>query len=112
MTDTINLLERKVTQKFLQSEDIEVNDNELSGIKIIDRHYTGVGFLTDFKQPFEFKFDLTKLSPRGNITVKINKNIMTGYIFYTEGKKLIGVEGFTYGDDEWPKEVISIEILS
>lgn len=107
----INELEVLVIKKFLEDESVSFEQSDLDGLKIENRDYTGVGFFTDFFKPLSFNFDAKLANPRGKVSAELNGNILTGYIFYVDGQMLKGIEGFTYGDDEWPKKITSIEIL-
>lgn len=104
-------LEKVVIQEFLKSENISYNIEILNNKKVLNRDYTEVGFFTDFVQPFNFNFNEALKSPRGNIVAKLNKTIMVGFVFYVEGRNLIGIEGYTYGDDSWPEVINDIKIL-
>jgi hypothetical protein len=109
----VNNLERAVIESFLADRSFELKKSTVNfdAVKISDREFTGVGFLTEFERSVELKLFEDKFSLRwGRVGARLNTSkLETGYLIYVDGGYLTTVEGYTYGD-EWPKEIEHIEL--
>ena len=104
-------LEKEAIQKFFQNEKIEMDASLIDSLEVLERSFTGVGFFTDFKKPLKFSVKKKLSSPSGNVLIKVNNSVLTGYLFYIEKNSLVGMEGYTF-DEDWPDKINSTEVLS
>lgn len=106
-------LERAVIGQLLKDIDLSPvrSDVNFGKAKVIDREFTGVGFLTEFEPSQELKLFADGISLRwGKVGARLNAcKVETGYVVYVDNGHLTSIEGYTYGDD-WPESVSSFEL--
>ncbi len=82
----------------------------LDNMCVSDRAYNGTSFMTEFDRVEELKIgnneDNYSIS---NLDAVLNSSILSGYIAYIENGFITALEGFVY-DEEWPKNLQSIEV--
>jgi len=73
---------------------------------------TGVGFHTDWRLPDSVPLpDITKKRVQlGGVMAKLpNTDEEVAFILWIEGQKIEWLEGYTYGDKEWPETIDFLE---
>ncbi|HMJ51349.1 MAG TPA: hypothetical protein VK540_04715 [Polyangiaceae bacterium] len=111
----VNQLEMKVIDRFLKDStlpSLAKSQIDFDQVDVTDRDYTGAGFFTEFERSEALRIFEKGTSMRGGrVGARLNSDRReTGYVFYVDDGYLTTLEGYTYGDDEWPKEVTDIEI--
>jgi hypothetical protein len=108
-----NELERAVVHRILRDSELNPVKHEVNfeQVKVLDRDYTGIGFLTEFERSSELKLFADGVCLRwGKVGARLNASkIETGYVLYVDNGYLTTIEGYTYRED-WPDDVDSIEI--
>ena len=108
----LNLLEKNIIKYFLEKNKSGVQYDEFfySELVVLDREFSGVGFMTYLNRSDELKVASHDLSFKwGNVGAILNSEIDTGYLLYIKGGYLAVIEGYTY-DDDWPKEINSLDL--
>lgn len=107
----INELEIAVLLQHLENIGFSIDHaaKTLAKLEVKDRTYSGVGFITEFKQQDELRIGRNNESyTGGEVGAKLNFSIDTGYLFYVKNDHLISIEGYTFGDS-WPEKLESVE---
>ncbi len=106
-------LEWAIVDRLLQDPELhpEKADVKRAEIDVIDREFTGVGFLTEFEPSEELKLFADGVTLRwGKVGARLNASkIETGYVVYVDNGYLTTIEGYTYGE-EWPERIDSFEL--
>lgn len=105
-------LERDVVGELLKDIELSPAKSEVNfeKVRVIDREFTGVGFLTEFEPSQEVKLFADGVSLRwGKIGARLNARLETGYVLYVDNGYLTTIEGYTFGDD-WPESITSFEL--
>jgi hypothetical protein len=84
---------------------------DFSSVMVLDREFTGAGFLTEFSRKQELKLFPDGFSLRwGKVGARLNASkVETGYLVYIDDGFITSVEGYTYGD-AWPTTIDQIEL--
>lgn len=110
----LNGLERAVLEKFLTDKDLSalMSRVDLDAVKVAKRSLTGVGFFADFERNEALHVFGDMRSVRwGKVGARLNaERIETGYLVYVDKGYLTGLEGYTYGGQEWPDEITDVEV--
>jgi len=111
----VNQLEMKVMNRFLKDPTLPIlakSQIDFDRVNVTDRDYTGAGFFTEFERSEALRLFAEGTSMRGGrVGARLNSDRReTGYLFYVDDGYLTTLEGYTYGGDEWPKEITEIEI--
>jgi hypothetical protein len=77
---------------------------------VIERAFTATGFTTSFND---------KLGPPprlddgvyGRTGARLNGSVEAGFIFRVTEGRVDFLEGYTFGDDEWPTKISSFELF-
>jgi hypothetical protein len=105
-------LETSVLERMLAGNDIPPTRGGLraDAVVVVDREFTGVGFLTELQRSPELKLFEDGVSMRwGKVGARLNATkIETGYLVYVDDGYVTSIEGYTYGD-EWPTNVEEAE---
>ena len=108
-------LEIFVLECMLADDEVQPHTRELhpEAVIVIDRKFTGVGFLADLQQSPELKLFDDGVSMRwGKVGARLNaKKIETGFLVYVDDGYLTTIEGYTYGE-EWPAKVEEVEFYT
>jgi hypothetical protein len=106
-------LERAIIGEFLRDPELHPLKSDLNfeKAKVIERHFTGVGILTEFEPSEELKLFVDGVALRwGKVGARLNTSkVETGYVVYVDNGYLTTIEGYTYGDD-WPECIGSFEL--
>ncbi|MCG8422122.1 MAG: hypothetical protein MJE77_29720 [Proteobacteria bacterium] len=106
-------LEKAVIGQLLKDVELNTTKSEVNFEKamVIDREFTGVGFLTEFERSQELKLFADDVSLRwGKVGARLNASkLETGYVVYVDNGYLTAVEGYSYGD-EWPEVITSFTL--
>ena len=94
-----------IDNKYAISSNI---DDLLNGLTITNRKFTGVGFFTTISIE-NIVFSRDNVHWGKNISCTINDSIEIGFLAIPEDKELT-IEGFTYGNDEYPDIIESYHI--
>lgn len=108
----LNLLEKNIIKNFLEKNKSGVQYDEFfySELIVLNREFSGVGFMTCLHRYDELKVSSRDLSFKwGNVGAILNSEIDTGYLLYINDGYLAVIEGYTY-DDDWPKEINSLDL--
>jgi len=115
----LNELEELLIQKFLEDDGIEIVRRKIDFnlVNVSDRELTGVGFLTQLLSCDELKISATTNSFKwGKCGATLNgegsMGIETGYLIYIEKGYIDAIEGYTYGEEEWPERITRIEMYN
>ena len=106
-------LEKKLLKEFAKQHNACIQSEEefLAKLVIQSRKYTGCGFFTYFKTGGKLQIGDDKAKfVGGGLGAKLNQNIDTGYCFFVEEGYLDMLEGYCYGEQEWPENITTIEI--
>jgi hypothetical protein len=110
----INNLEKEILVKFFEEMemDVKVLHESLDKIQVLSRDYTGVGFFTTLEKHECLRVKDNHQDPSlVVIAAYLNEEkIQVGFVFHFEKGFLETIEGFSYGDQLWPEEIISFEI--
>ncbi|MDY7093938.1 MAG: hypothetical protein SX243_13280 [Acidobacteriota bacterium] len=105
-------LEASVLGRMFADNELPPRRGELhaEAVDVVDREFTGVGFLTELRRSPELKLFKDGVSMRwGEVGARLNATkIETGYLVYVDNGYVTAIEGYTYGD-EWPAKVEQIE---
>ena len=109
-----NELERAVIGWMLADSELNPARSAVNfdAVTVTDREFTGVGFFADFEHSEELKLFDDEVSLRwGKVGARLNASkLETGYVVFVDDGYVTCVEGYTYGDDDWPSRVEQIEL--
>lgn len=105
----LNQLEQAVLERFIKSEGLKVNKIDFHEIQVVERDFTGSGFMTWLEPNKLLILNGAKSFTGGKIGARINSTIEAGFIFYIKDGSINTMEGYTYGE-EWPEEVKNFKI--
>ena len=104
-------LELSILKLFLLDNSYAVSQNVedmLAQVKVIERSYTGHGFFTTISI-LDVVFKREHIHWGDGIIGKVNNNTDIGFLMIPEGDQLT-IEGFAFGDDQFPALVESFVI--
>ena len=106
-------LEKEVLLCFLEKNhlDKEFFGREFDLLKILDRNITVSGFVTKIATEKLFEKSNMKSLRWTNVMAILNEKIEVGFLIYIDNYFLNGIEGFTYGERAWPKEISSFKAV-
>jgi hypothetical protein len=109
----LNDLEKFVIREFVNSQNLDISDLEskLHATEIEGRDFSAVGFLTDLRPTLNIFLSGTSFTG-GNVDVRINETIDTGYVLYIKNGYLEAIEGYTYGGDLWPSKIECFRLIA
>jgi len=108
-------LEKDLLVKFFEIKQIDRGKllESLDKIEVLERDYTGSGFLTTFK-----KFECLRVADEeksykwGEIGATLNEErIEAGFLYYIEKGYLEALEGYTYGAQKWPDKILCYDVF-
>lgn len=106
-------LEKVVVRSMLADRDLRPLKSTINfdAIRVRDRDFTGIGFLTDFEPAEELRLFDSGVSLRwGKVGARLGSlKVDTGYLVYVDDGYITTVEGYTYGED-WPADIEPIEL--
>ncbi len=109
----VNRLERKVLEFSLPRIQKSAPDLgiDVSVVTVSRRDYTGRGFFTYLdRSELLHVGSQTESYIWGEVAGKVNTSVITGYLIYIENGYVATIEGFSYGDNEWPQTIEEIEL--
>jgi hypothetical protein len=113
MSMKVSPIERAVIEAMLADRDLKpvLLTVDFDAVTVIDREFSGVGFLTECERSDVLKLFGNDVFLRwGNVGARLNASkLETGYIVYVDNGYVTGVEGFTYGEP-WPDVVKEFEL--
>lgn len=107
-----NELEQAVLKNMIADPELKpLSSMNFEAVEVVDRTFTGAGFLTEFERSKELHLFSDGTSFQwGKIGARLNASkLETGYVVYVDGGYITAVEGYTYGDP-WPERVEEIEL--
>lgn len=105
----LNKIEKEIIKKFFYIEKIAFsNQNNFEQIEVLQRIYTGTGFITYIDKSIFLKIKNKKKLQWGKIGAKINNNVDVGFLIYIDEGYITTIEGYTY-DEKWPDEIKKID---
>lgn len=109
----LNNLEKYAIKMFVDSRNETNFDSKklLDSVGVSERNFSEVGFITEIK-PHSRPLLLASREnfTGGDIHIKLNGSIATGYVFYIKDGYLDAIEGHTYGGDLWPTTIHSFSV--
>jgi hypothetical protein len=112
----LNEFEREVLGRFLADKDLRfsVDKIDMDAVTVADRSFTGIGFVTDVQKDENVRLLDDARSVRWcKVAARLNdEQIETGYVVYVDGGYLSGLEGFTYGGQQWPLRIGKLDLYS
>jgi hypothetical protein len=103
-----NKLEQAVIQRMLADQKVSPlrRQVDFDAVKVRNREFASLGFLTEFECSDELKLFAADVSLRwGKVGARlVPANVDTGYLVYVDDGFLVGIEGHTYGA-EWPAQM-------
>ena len=109
----LNSIEQKVLEFFLAKRRGSTPESGigLNGIIVSSRDYSGVGFMTELDRSETLRVgSQTESYTWGDIGGKLNSSLESGYLVFVEKGHVSAIEGFVYGEAEWPQKIEEIEI--
>jgi hypothetical protein len=109
----LNHLEGTILQFLLAGDDdtLRMLRSQLDAATFLSRKFTGVGFFTDFEIPTSIErvgkrqnFEIADVFAR--ISGLVND---AGFILFIREGVISFLEGFTFGDEQWPTNFADIE---
>ena len=111
----LNELEREVLARFLADQELRFSEKKIDvdAVNVTDRSFTGIGFMTDVQKDENVRILDEARSVRWcKVAARLNdEQIETGYVVYVDGGYLSGLEGFTYGGQEWPSRIEKLDVV-
>ena len=108
-------LERLVIERLVMAPGRELLGARLNfdAIVVVERTFTGIGFITELKRSEELQLFGSGVSFRwGRVGARLNGAKMeTGYLIYIDAGYLTTIDGYTYGD-EWPALIDESELYT
>ena len=104
----LNELEKAVFRLFVDSEGFGSID--LEPVEVANRNMTDVGFMTVL-MPNQFRIE--KAPPTfngGRVGAILNGCTEVGFLIAIKDRFVDFLEGYTYGGEEWPKEITSFTL--
>ena len=109
----LTVVEQVILQMLLAGDDdvLALLRAQFETAIIISRKMTGVGFFTDFAVPESVE----RTEPKGFVIDDVHGNLSglahgAGFLLFVRDGTLSMLEGYTYGDEEWPQEARLIEV--
>ena len=110
---TLNELEALVLNKFLDGDSfaLDVLRQQLQGVKVLSREFTGAGFYTHFEVDRRASrlITLSKFVLSGVSGSAANVQHGVGFVLFLRAGALDFLEGFTY-DEPWPEQLIDLHL--
>ncbi|MBO0664125.1 hypothetical protein LQ948_15940 [Jiella sp. MQZ9-1] len=84
---------------------------EVYAAAVADRDLTGVGISVEFHDRDIFTLSGEAITTGlGGIGAILNGRISVGFLLKVEKGKLVWLEGFTYGGDRWPEDLVDYRL--
>jgi hypothetical protein len=100
----IEMLERAV----LTSENIAFPVDY--GSAVVERYFTATGFVVTYNGKLGLP-PIAEDDVYGEVGARLNDTIEIGFIFRVTQGRVDFLEGYTFGDELWPEEISSFELL-
>lgn len=102
-------IEKAVMAKLLEGQDdkLAILREQYSQSIVKKREYSGTGFFTSFEIPDHIpNLKISKSIQLGDVVAEI-KGVKTGagFVLFIKDGVIDFLEGYTYGDEKWPKEI-------
>lgn len=111
---SFNEFEKNVMTKFLDGEDdvLSVLREQYHNAIVKNREFTGKGFFTDYIIPNDIpKLKSQKSFQIGDVIGEIDRvEHGIGFVLFIKNGVIDVLEGFTYGDEEWPNLIINYKL--
>lgn len=76
-----------------------------------ERNFTGVGVITSYVRERQWTVSNTDDNRGvGDVVVILNGTIEAGFLLMIEKGRVTWLEGYVFGDDRWPDEILTFEI--
>jgi hypothetical protein len=107
---TLNIVERSLLSYFFSTRDVLASAPDLDNVVVLDREFTGVGFLTDLEQSEALNVGSDNYNCTwSDVSGKLNRTLESGYLVFVVSGYITGLEGFRY-NEEWPEYVYGIDL--
>ena len=109
----LSVVEKAVMSYFLAAVcgKTVAKDAVVSGLRVNSWTHTGIGFLSEFEKSESTKVGTGDESYTWqDIGGRLNGKIEAGFLIFVDGGHIVAVEGFVYGENEWPTTVDEITL--
>lgn len=108
-------LEAAVMLWMLADPEVSPRDrtrSALDDLVVEDREFSAVGFMTSLVCNDAARLFAPEVSMRwGHVLGWLNGIVMVDFVVYVDDGFVHGIEGVTFGEEEWPSEVSTFELV-